>query len=108
MISECGIDGEGRSWFKSDQYLTDITGAHDFFVKEVRVGFLWWKTTEYHLIGRWCVRRASWRYKYSQRGYEPAEYQKKLLGVYESEIQASAALCHIMEVRGIRPVEEHE
>lgn len=95
-----GKDPEGRVWFKSDQCLTDITEATDFYVQQVG----WWRK-KWQLVAVYIKRPAYFRDNVNQRAYVPALTEEKVLGEYEKGTSASLALEELMRLRGIKEID---
>jgi hypothetical protein len=95
-----GKDPQGRCWFKSDQYLTDITDSTFFYVKKVG----WWRQY-WHLIAVIVKRPAYYRDNVNMRGYVPAVTEEKVLGHYDKEISASLAMEELMRLKGITQID---
>ena len=95
-----GKDPQGRIWFKSDQCLSDITDAQDFYVQKVG----WWNK-EWQLVAVFIKRAAYFRDNVNQRAYVPALTEEKVLGTYKKESAASLALEELMRLRGIKELD---
>lgn len=98
--STTGKDPEGRYWFKSDLFLTDITDAVDF--KVVTVGAWRWK--RYELVAKFVLRPGYYRDAENKRGYVPPITETKVIGRYEKISSASYALDAVMRLREIREI----
>ena len=93
MVSVVAKDRQNRHWFKSDQKITDITRAVDFYVYKSGI----WKK-KYHVYARFVKKYENfWGDKWNEDTH-------KKLGTYDSKEEASVALGEILEVRGMKVV----
>ena len=93
MVSVVAKDRFDKCWFKSDQKITDITKAVDFYV--YKSGF-WQK--KYHVYARFVKTM-------EHIFYDPwEEITHKKLGTYDSKEEASVALDDILEAKGMKVV----
>ena len=93
MTSLVAKDRTDKCWFKSDQKITDITKAVDFYV--YKSGF--WKK-KYHVYARYIKKFENfWGVKWD-------EETSKKLGTYDSKEEASVALGEILEAKGMKVV----
>jgi hypothetical protein len=95
-----GKDPNGRYWFKSDQCLTDITEATDFYVEKVGV----WKWKNWRLVAVYVKRPAYYRDNVNQQGYVKALIENKVLGYYDRHTAASLALEELMRIKDIKEI----
>lgn len=92
MYPSIGKDEQGRYWFKSDQNLTNITHAVDFYV--VNDSFMWWK--------KFLLKAKINKYPKTTHGLSPGRrYDYEVLGEYKTAQQASMALEEVMRVKEI-------
>ena len=98
MISTLGKDRDGKYWFKSDQFLTNITTSTFFFVRTKG-----WFKKSYLLFAR---RKGDVRYyNWDQMGYRYRTGEiNQLIGIYTSPSQASMALEQVMKLLEITPL----
>ena len=100
-FSTIGKDEEGRYWFKSDCYLTDVTDAHEFYVEAT--GLFTWK--KWLLYASVVKRPGYYRDDENKRGYVPPIIETKQLGEYPTQAKASFALDQLMRLKKIREVD---
>lgn len=97
MDAIAGKAANGTYWFKSDQYLTDLTHASHFYVKPPSYIFFWRR--KYNLMAKFAKPIRFWNgYKYED-GFKTWH---KVIGKYRSEPSASLALEEVMKVLNIR------
>lgn len=123
MATDIGFDEKGRCWFRSPQYLTDITNACHF---EINDHFSLFKLKRfYYLYAKFrfresyaCISRVI-KGKYFMEGEEddgPMPYYgydrplirtfKKIIGVYKTTEEASIALEDVMKARKVKSIYE--
>jgi len=102
MDAIAGKTRDGEYWFKSDQYLTNLTGAIHFYVRPPSY-ILFWRR-RYALMVKFDEPYQA--YNYTKREMEKKhKYAYKVLGLYRTEALASLALEEVMKVLGMKPLE---
>lgn len=93
MLSILAKDEQNGIWFKSDQYLTEITDAFFFYVTKS------WFREKYTLWARQEVRY----YSYVSARWETKNRDFKI-GIYRTAPSASIALEEVMKFKNINPM----
>jgi hypothetical protein len=88
-----GKSPDGKIWFKSDQFLKDVTNGFKFQVSKTFFKESW---------KLWAAFRAQGK---NNDGSKFTYTQWELLGIYKSEAEASAALGRVMSVLDIKPID---
>ena len=97
MDAIAGKDAKGTYWFKSDQYLTDLTYSVHYYVKPTSYLFFWRR--RYCLMAKFAKPIRFWNgYKYED-GFKTWH---KIIGKYRTEASASFALEEVMKVLRIQ------
>ena len=97
MDAIAGKDAKGRYWFKSDQYLTNISQAIHFYVKPPSYIFFWRR--RYHLMAKFANPKRFWNGMKWEDGFETWH---RVIGKYRTEALASFALEEVMKVLKIQ------
>lgn len=88
-----------KLWFKSNQFLVDIADFYAFTViKRPKCIFWFWKK-EYKLLGWRVAKEGYYEYPHSRVGWNEPVTKSQLLGVYNTEDEASIALDNILEIK---------
>ena len=97
MLPVIAKDKSGGNWFKSDQYVTNITGANEFYVKHRWFGFGW-----FSLIA--VFPKSENRYVLGEGNKEFKWKEYKEIGRFHTALEASFGLEEAMRLKGIVPV----
>ncbi len=90
-----GKDDKNQIWFQSDQFLTNVTLAKEFYVKKRWFAEKWKLFASFH-TKKWD--------NWSNHYYVVSS--NKLVGTYKSEIEATMALGQARKAMGIKLIEK--
>ena len=103
MDAIAGVAPNGEYWFKSNQYLTNLTHAVHFYVKPPSYVFFWRR--RYRLRAKFSVPYRRWSDTYS-RYVEDRYTEHKTIGAYRTEASASLALGEVMKILKLKELED--
>jgi len=95
MLPIIGRDKNGGAWYKSDQYITDISKAAEFYVKH-----RWFGLGAYSVIAVTHCYRKDKEYPYAEHFWT----ERREIGRFRTALEASFGLEEAMRLKDITPL----
>jgi len=102
MDAIAAVSPNGEYWFKSSQYLTNLTNATHFYVKPPGIIFFWRR--RFQLKAKFLEPYRSWS-EYESRYITRYSEQHKVIGKYRTEASASLALMEVMKILKLKELD---